>query len=187
MAYPKRIRFTYEDFQALPSWELTGKRYELIDGDLIVVPSPTVEHQYSMTRFTVILGQHVRQQGLGVVLTSPIDVHLGEEVVEPDVVFVSNERKAILAGKEIAGAPDLVIEVFSPSTGVRDRTVKRRLYEAFGVIEYWLADGDARTVEVLRNGPDGFQVAGFYRYPEPMRSALFPDLEVDLQEVFGLR
>lgn len=183
MAVEKKARFTYEDYQNLPPSET--KRYELIDGDLIMVPSPTWTHQRTVAATFVQLDNHVRSGGLGEVVTAPLDVHLGEELVQPDIIYVSRQRLGIVTEKELTDGPDLVIEVLSPDTRGRDRSYKRRLYFRHGVLEYWLMDSKERSVEVLGRGESDFERIGLYRHPEVVRSQVLPELELRLGEVFG--
>jgi len=127
------------------------RRTELVWGVLREPPAPRYGHQSVVTRATVLLDQCVRAAALGRVCVSPIDVVLDEEralVVQPDVLFVSNARAAIIRD-QVWGAPDLVVEVLSRATRHRDCTSKLQWYRKYGVREYWLIDPHARTVEVV--------------------------------------
>jgi Uma2 family endonuclease len=124
---------------------------------------------------------------IGEVFHAPTDVVLSTfDVVEPDVLYVSNERAdGLLAGTHITSAPDLVIEIASPGTRQRDETIKRRLYERFGVIEYWIVDPEIDVIRVYRRAGEGFA-----RTKELSREAgdllttpLLPDLEIPLARV----
>jgi Uma2 family endonuclease len=144
-----RKRWTYAEFSRLPSE--SGTRYEVIDGELAVTPAPTPRHQMVVTDLVVALGTFVRQHGLGRILAGPVDVLFGEgDYLEPDLVFVRADRAHLVSERGIEGPPDLVVEVLSPSTSQRDRGVKLERYRHFGVPEYWIADPDARTIEILR-------------------------------------
>lgn len=121
------IKFTYEDYKNLPESET--KRYELIEGELCMVPSPTFEHQDIAANLGFALAKFVRDHKLGKVLHAPLGVVLDDEnVVQPDIIFISKVRSRIIHKEAIRGAPDWVIEILSPSTGERDRTVKKKLY-----------------------------------------------------------
>ncbi len=145
-------RLTYEDYAKTPD----DARFELIDGELIpMAPSPSVFHQRRALRICRRMTDFVEGRGLGEVFIAPLDVVLAEtDVVQPDVFYVSRERSHIITAANIQGAPDLVVEVLSPSTSERDRNYKRELYERSGVGEYWMVDPFARsiTVLILRNG-----------------------------------
>jgi Uma2 family endonuclease len=149
-AWAKTLRFvpnqSLADLRALPE----GTLAQLIDGGLIMSPSPTVLHQHIVSSIGRLLGNFVAERDLGIVLVAPIDVELSEsQSFQPDVVFVARERMGILGTQKIGGAPDLVVEVLSPSTGYYDLTAKREVYERAGVVEYWIVDPERRTVEVL--------------------------------------
>ncbi len=181
-----RIKFTYEDYKSLPESET--KRYELLGGELVMVPSPTEYHQRISRNLLFILWEFVRERDLGQVYDAPLDVVLGKgderEVVQPDIFYISKERVGIIAEEEIRGVPDLVIEITSPATAERDRTYKKTLYARHGVKEYWIVDPDAKTVEVFSLGERGFELIRTYKSDEVLNSPLLEGLEVDLKEVF---
>jgi Uma2 family endonuclease len=149
MAKQTPARWTYEDFARLPEGD--GNRYEIIAGELYVSPAPGLRHQKIVTKLTVALDSHVTQFDLGDVLVGPIDVLLADgDYLEPDVVFVRRQRRDIESARGIEAAPDLVVEVLSPSTARRDRTLKRERYMLHGVREYWVVDHEAGEVLVYR-------------------------------------
>lgn len=180
------VRFTYEDYRSLP--ESMDKRYELLDGDLVRVPAPTVTHQRVLRNLGYLLVQFVRAHGLGVMFYAPIDVVLGQgrdrEVVQPDLVFSSQARLSLIVEEEIRGAPDLVVEILSPGTEGRDRGYKKALYARYGVHGYWIVDPKETYIEVYVPSQAGFRLAGRFDAKIPLISALFPALELDLTEVF---
>ena len=174
------IRFTYHDYLLLPE----ESRYEIIDGDLQMSPSPTERHQQAAGNLYEVFARFVRERRLGRVLIAPFDVILSEtDVVQPDILFVSKDRAEIIRENGVFGAPDLVIEVLSPATAQRDRTVKAKLYARAGVKELWLVDPDGRTIEVLSNGPGGFQPVSLARIGELASSPILPGLEVVVNQV----
>ena len=181
-----RVRFTYEDYKTLP--ESMDKRYELLDGDIIMVPAPTTIHQRVSRNIGFLLIQHVREYTLGEVFYAPVDVVLGigsdREVVQPDVVFVSKERHRIIVEEEIQGAPDLVVEVLSPGTEARDQGYKKRLYARYGVNEFWIVDPKAKTLEVYIPKKAGYQLAGRYKSEDYLKSNLFSELRLKIEELF---
>ena len=147
-------RHTYGDYQQLPE----GTPYELINGHLVMSPSPSVQHQRLVRRLSRILEEHIQAHESGEVLFAPIDVHLSDDtVVQPDILYVSPGRADRIEEREINGAPDLIIEVASPSTSHLDAFDKKQLYEAHDVREYWIVDPDTETVEVYLNTDDGFR------------------------------
>ncbi len=178
-----RIKFSYEDYKNLPESET--KRYELLGGELVMVPAPNWFHQSVSWNLETLLGRFVEKAQLGLVRHAPLDVILSQEdVVQPDILFISQEHLDIIQEQGIHGAPDLMIEIFSPATAARDRTLKRTLYARYGVSEYWLVDPDAQTIEVLKLGPKGYQTAGRYEKDQTLSSPLLAGLEIPLGEVF---
>jgi len=182
----QKVKFTYEDYKSLPASET--KRYELLGGELVLVPSPSEYHQRILRNLAFLLWRFVKERGLGWVYFAPLDVVLGEgedrEVVQPDIIFISRERTGIIAEEEIRGAPDLVIEIISPGTADRDRHYKKTLYARHGVAEYWLVDPEAKAVEIYVPGEAGFRLERVFRGKEILSSPLLPGLEIPLAEVF---
>lgn len=164
---PSDVKLTYADFVQFPE---DGKRHELIDGEHVVTPSPNTKHQTIVVNLTALLGSYIRTAGIGRLFVSPFDVVLSDfDVVEPDLLFVSKERQAqILTAANVQGAPDLVVEIGSPSTRRRDETVKRRLYEQFGVREYWVVDPELDEIKVYRRTGDRFERARCCRLSRAM-------------------
>ena len=176
-----RIKFTYEDYCNAPE----DKRYELHDGDLILVPSPKERHQTTTLDLAAEIRHFARRTGIGRAFIAPFDVVLSDtDVVQPDVMFVSNQRLDIITPDNIRGAPDLVIEVLSPSTAHRDRTFKRALYARHGVSEFWLVDTDAHTIEVLLLGPNGYDVAAAYGAGQSLTSPTLADFSLNIDDLF---
>ena len=185
MASPT-IKLTYDDFVLFPD---DGRRHELIDGEHFVTPSPHRRHQVISRNLFRALDAWVRERSLGEVFYAPFDVVFDpHDVVQPDLLFISGARAAILTDANVAGAPDLVVEVLSPSGRRQDEVLKRDLYERGGVAEYWLVDPEAEAVKVFRRAGEG----GFDR-PElltlhsgdTLTTPLLPGLELPLAEVFA--
>ncbi len=182
MATQKRdIKFTYEDYKHTPE----DKRYELLYGDLIMVPAPRIAHQRTSVKIEMPLYTFVIENDLGEVFDAPCDVVLSDtNVVQPDLLFVSKERAHIITEDNIRGAPDLVIEVLSPSTAQRDRTLKRTLYSRYRVSEYWQVDTDAKIVLVLTLSDDGYDVDGVYGEGQTIVSRLLPGFTLETDKIF---
>jgi Uma2 family endonuclease len=149
-ANPARVKLTYDDFLLFPD---DGKRHELIDGEHYVTPSPNIRHQTILGNLYFLIRTWLEQHPVGRAFMAPLDVVFTQfDVVEPDLLFVSRIRAAdILTATHVTGAPDIVVEIGSPSTRKRDETIKRRLYERSGVSEYWVVDPDLDVVRVYRN------------------------------------
>ena len=119
---PGRVALTYQDYAALPD---DGRRYEILEGELSVTPAPSPRHQEIIGNLFAALRAHVTDRGLGKVFVSPVDVLLSDTaIVQPDIVFVANDRLRMITSRGIEGAPTLVIEVLSPSTTHIDRQTK---------------------------------------------------------------
>jgi Uma2 family endonuclease len=180
------IPYTYEDYKSLP--ESMDRRYELLGGELYMVPAPTTRHQRISQRIEFLLLMYLRTHDLGEVLDAPVDVVFGQgherEVAQPDIVFVRRERAQIVIETEIDGAPDLVIEILSPGTEVRDRTYKKTLYARYGVHEYWIVDPVANTVEIYVLDARGYGSPRIYTATDELQTSLFPDLQIPLAEIF---
>ena len=172
---------TYEDYAKTPDDE----RWELLDGELVMVPAPNTYHQATQVKLGSRLNIFAEQGNLGHVFFAPTDVVLSDtDVVQPDLLFVSREREHIITRANIQGAPDLAIEIRSPSTADRDLTVKRRLYGEHGVKEYWLVDPDAMTVTVLLLGQRGYREVGTYRSGQSFASPTLEGFSLRLDEIF---
>jgi Uma2 family endonuclease len=177
-------RFTYEDYLNFPQ---DGRRHELIDGEHFVTPSPLARHQEISWRFSSALHDYLESRPLGRAFYAPLDVILSDiDVVEPDLLYVSNERAEIVQDW-VRGAPDLVIEILSPGTRKTDEITKRRLYDRVGVREYWIVDPELELVKIHRRADNGT----FPRVAEPTREAqdnittpLLPGLSISLDELF---
>ena len=151
---PTQKHDTFADYLDLPD---DGNRYEIIHGVLHVTPAPTVSHQKVSARLHLLLAEWVRSRVGGELLYAPVDVHLTDDTnVQPDLLWIAPERVSRLIGDRVRGAPDLVIEILSPGTARRDRTIKRDLYAEHGVREYWLVDISQARVTMLRLEGLGF-------------------------------
>ena len=177
-----RTKLTYEDYLNTPDDE----RYELINGELIMAPSPRWAHQEADMEIGSILHTFVKRYNLGVVCSAPFDVVLSDtDVVQPDLLFVSRERLHIITEDNIQGAPDLAVEILSPSTSARDRGYKRDLYAKHGVKEYWQVDTDAKRITVLSLNADGdYDVVAVYGVGQTLASPLLPGFALNLDEIF---
>jgi len=175
------IKFTYRDYLQLPD----DKRYELVEGELFLVPSPNLNHQRISRQLEMALWLYASRHALGEIFYAPCDVVFSEiNVVQPDLLFVSTERMGILTEANIQGAPDLVVEILSPSTGQRDLGIKRSLYAKYGVAEYWIVDPDNKTVEVLSWTETGYRTDAVVPRDGTLNSPLFPSLNLNLTQIF---
>ena len=158
---------------------------ELWDGELIMSPAPSFFHHQIVDRFHDCLKTWVRRRRLGATATAPVDMILTtRRTTQPDVVFVSQKRLRIIQD-QLHGAADLVAEVISPDSRRRDRIDKRDLYEQHGVLEYWLIDPEAGTVEVLFLEQGTFGLIGRWRAGERARSRLLRGFAVSVSDLLA--
>jgi len=180
----QKIVLTYEDYRHLPN---DGKRYEILEGELFVSPAPKTKHQIVSVNLAAILHSHVRKHKLGRMLAAPADVVLSRtNVVQPDLLFISNPRLKILTEQNVQGAPDLIVEILSEFTEEQDRTLKMQIYARHGVREYWLIHPERETVEVyeLDDKLRIFLHRATYQRDETLSSTLFPKLTIKLSTLW---
>ena len=182
MTQPKpKLKFTVNDYMSTPE----GTRYQLLDGEMILAPSPTQKHQSLLANLYRLVYAFVAGADLGRVWFAPLDVVLSNhDVAQPDLMFVSNERAGIVTEGNVRGAPDLVVEILSPSTAGYDRGYKRSLYAQHGVREYWLVDPDVETVEVLVLGDQGLSPYQVFESDQTLESPLLDGLSLELEDLF---
>lgn len=173
---------TLDDLFALD--DESGETYEIIGGELFVSPTPITTHQDVVQFISDAIGPYVRQNRLGKVYASPIAVRLGaHDIVQPDLLFISAAKRPLVETRVIEGAPDLVIEVLSPSSRRNDLVRKRALYERTGIREYWIVDIPARRITLLelRSGQyEEIDTSG-----GTIRSAVIDGLELSVAAVFA--
>lgn len=182
---PHHIKFTYEDFLLFPD---DGKRHELIDGDHYRTPSPSTKHQRISRKLLTALEGFLNQHHSGEVFAAPYDVVLSDlDVVEPDLLFVSTARAAIITEKNIQGTPDLVVEILSESTRKADEVIKRKLYQRHGVPEYWVIDPELETVKVYRISDRSYARAAELSLEagDRLTTPLLPGFQIPLSEIFA--
>jgi Uma2 family endonuclease len=184
MAPETSTKMTYEDLLLLPE---DGLRHEIIDGEHYVSASPIEKHQRVSYNLTVEIGIYLREHRVGRLYYAPFDVVFSRyDVVEPDLIFISNERREILTTKNIQGAPDLLIEVLSDSNRKYDEVTKRALYERTGVSEYWIVDPVADAVRIFRRNAAGrYERAAELIRGDVLTSPLLPTLEIAIDAIFA--
>jgi len=179
------VKLTYDDFVLFPD---DGKRHELIDGEHYVTPSPNLKHQKVSGALHLLIAGWLEDHPVGQIFYAPFDVVFSRyDVVEPDLLYVSNTRTpTVLTRANVQGAPDLVIEIGSPSTRQRDETIKRHLYERSGVLEYWVVDPDIDVVRIYRRTGERFDraIELSREAGELLTTPLLPGLEMPLARIF---
>jgi Uma2 family endonuclease len=181
--------WTYDDYACLPengAPELqTHVSYQLIEGELIVSPAPAFWHQDISMRLSALIHNHVVANDLGYVATAPVDVVLSPtDTPQPDIVFISKERRAIITDANVQGAPDLVVEIVSPTSDRRDRQTKFALYARFAIAHYWIVDPRLRLLDEYSCSGNEYETVREWRSDEVFTTRLFPGLEIPLNEVF---
>ncbi|GBD92747.1 hypothetical protein BMS3Abin05_00322 [bacterium BMS3Abin05] len=170
--------FTYEDYKHLPN---DGKRYEIIEGELLISPSPKTGHQRIHARLFNALMNFVQKNHSGELFSAPLDVVFSNlNVVQPDLLFISKKRRSIIAEDNIRGAPDLIVEILSPYTEKADRIQKKELYAVYGVREYWIADPEKETIEVYSLSAEGYRLSGTFEKTDRLQSVILKGFEINL-------
>jgi len=180
-AVKKPIKFTYQDYLHFPE----DKRYEIIDGEVHMVPSPVPYHQDISWRLELTISTFVEKNGLGKIYHAPLDVVLSEtDVVQPDIMFISKERLNIITERNIQGAPDLIVEIISPTSEYRDRVIKRKLYSKYEVKEYWLVDLEKKEIEVMSLKDSGLETVKIYKKTDILESLVLKGIKIKLDDIF---
>lgn len=176
IAQPHHVRMTAEEYFALPE---SMQPTNLIDGELIVSPSPVPVHQIIHRQLVFYLQTLIPN---GQILYSPLDVQLeAGSVVQPDILWIREGGRCVIEAKRLVGPPDLIVELLSPGTASLDKIDKFRLYERHGVTEYWIADPHGAFAEVYRLDGAKYALQGIYRHDESFVSAVLGGVTVSLQ------
>lgn len=173
--------YTYEDYLKLDD----EHEYEIIGGKLFMTPKPRPLHQDVVGRLYVAMYNFLGQRNIPGKIFLDVDVIFGDQVVSPDIIYISRERLSIISETNVQGAPDLVVEVLSPSTQKYHRKQKSQLYYANGVKEYWIVDPAMQLAEIFSRDDKGWYRAGVYDEEDVLVSPLLPGLEISLKEVFA--
>jgi Uma2 family endonuclease len=180
-ATTEKKKYTYADYLKTPDDE----RYELIEGELLMTPSPVTRHQRISRKIEFMLEKYVTENDLGEIFYAPFDVYLDDEnVVQPDILFISKVRLDIIGEKNIQGAPDLVIEIISEATAYRDLVQKKKLYARFGVKEYWIVLPEESSVEIYSLKDNAFVLHKSYSKDDTLQSQLLQKLKIELKKIF---
>jgi len=178
----EKARYTYEDYLKTPD----DARYELIDGELLMSPSPSTRHQRIVGRLYFYILRHLMENHYGEVFIAPYDVVINNyNVIQPDILFISKERLDLVKENNIQGAPDLIVEVLSEATAYRDTIQKKILYARAGVKEYWIVAPDEKLVEVYNITHEGeYRLTKTYHEDDTLESVIIKDLRIVLKEVW---
>jgi len=177
-------RLTYPELRLMPD---DGKRYELIDGEVFVTPSPSEKHQRVLGNLFFSIHNHIKAGKLGRVYIAPFDVVFGEKTaLQPDLRFVSAARLGIVGPEYVLGAPDLVVEILSPYRPSYDRVTKLEQYALHGVNEYWIVDPVAESVEIHVLAGSRYELKGAFAGDDMLQSPLLPGWEIRTGNMFSL-
>lgn len=183
MTLVKEKRLSVNYYKILPE----GAPYQLIEGELIMTPAPNSRHQMISGNLFKKFSYFVDERKLGILLYSPIDVYLDDEnAFQPDIIFISGDRKEIIKEDGIYGPPDLVIEILSPFTAHYDLKEKFRVYERSGVCEYWIVDPEMNSVEIYSNEKEHFSLIAKAEGEGEVKSVLLKGFKLTLEEVFKI-
>jgi Uma2 family endonuclease len=176
-----KIVLTYDDYCLLPN---DLNRYEILDGELSVTPAPRTQHQRTSSHLHVILANHIRARHLGDIYAAPTDVILAPTtVVQPDLIYIGNDRRHIVTERAIEGAPTLLIEILSPTTHQTDRVTKAQLFARYQVPHYWLIDTD-RTLEAYELATDHYNLVASATNADVFTPSLFSGLFIQLDDLW---
>ena len=185
MAVQDRIRkLTYDDYARIPD---DGQRHEIIDGEHYVSPAPLTPHQGLSMELGSRLHLFVKRRRLGRVFAAPCDVVLSKhDIVQPDLLFISQERVGLLTVKNVQGVPDLIIEILSEGTRRLDETIKLDLYDRYGVPEYWIFDTARKAARVYRRTLQGLRLVAELsgEAGDVLTTPLLPGIEIPLSDIF---
>lgn len=177
----KAKKYTYEDYCKISD----DKRYELIGGELLMTPSPVTKHQRISRRLESILDNFITENKLGELFYAPYDVYFdNENVVQPDILFISKDRSGIVGEKNVQGAPDLVIEIISENSAYRDMVQKKKVYAKFGVREYWIVIPESEEIEVYTIKDNTYQLCKAYGKESILESPLLKGLTLKVMDIF---
>ena len=181
MSAPQIAPFTAADYQEMPD---DGRRYQLVEGELFKAPAPNTFHQFVQKNLLRILDTYLLQHPVGTVLGSPCDIYLDDlNVLQPDLLYVTSEHAARIHDDGIHGAPDLAIEILSPSSAALDRR-KRGLLAKAGTVEFWQVDPALRQIQRFVFAENAAKPVALIDEPETFISPLFPGLTLATAEIF---
>ncbi|MDF2668006.1 MAG: hypothetical protein K0R67_312 [Paenibacillus sp.] len=180
-----RIKEQQESYGGNNNESYIEERYEIIEGIRYdMKPSPILGHQLLVTGLWNGLNQTCQMDGI--VVVAPMDVHLDEEnVVQPDVIFISNENSSIIVNQRIHGAPNLLVEILSKSSGTHDKIRKKELYAKFAVPEYWIVDPLHHLIDQFLLVNKEYHLHRTYGEADTLTTDTIPCISIDLARLFG--
>ena len=176
------VKHTIKDYMKLPE----GSKYQLLNGNIVEMPSPTEIHQAIIFHLSYLLAGFLIKNPIGIARFAPLDVILDEEnVLQPDLLFIANENKHIIK-ERIEGAPDFVVDVLSPTTAYYDWEEKMEIYAKFGVKEYWIINPHKQYIELYDLKEGKFEKREKLVYTGLVKSKVIKEFEFELKEIFKI-
>ena len=176
------VPYTYQEYCYLPN---DGRRYEIIEGELYVTPSPSSMHQTVSRRLQFALMSQLELPGIAYVFDAPYDIILAETtVVEPDLAIIRKTRRSSISKRGFEGPPDVAVEILSSSTRGNDVVLKKAAYARAGIQEYWIVDPDLGHVEVFRLKETGYDQGVLFDRSATLTSPAFPEVTIPLVPIF---
>lgn len=177
----KTKEWTIEDYLLLGE---TNMPCQLINGELIMSPAPTPNHQRVARNIFKVFDQLLSNKGE--VFFSPIDLYVdSRNVFQPDLIFIANQNKNVISERGIEGPVEIVVEIISPSNSYTDRNQKKDLYLKFKVGEYWIVDPGNKTIEIYTPESGPTVPAFFVSLEGEVKSILYPEMTINLKQVFS--
>lgn len=181
---PKQKVLTYDDYAALTPPD--SGNYELHNGQIIYMPSPIPQQQHISINLSSKLTNHIRKYKLGEIFTSPLDVFFTTiDTFQPDIFFLSNDRLHLIGDKKIEGAPDLIVEILSPSNKPKEMGYKKIIYEMSDVKEYWIINLEKQTLTQYENVEGEFVSRRVFQKTDTLTSLIINGFEIPMNELFG--
>lgn len=178
----RRTLLTYKDYAAITP-DNNGN-YQLINGNLVFMPSPTPQHQDVVTELATLLRVFAKSNNLGKVFTAPLDITFDEtNTLQPDILFISKDRAEIIGEKRIEGAPDFIIEVLSEGNAPKEMAFKKYIYETFMVREYWVVNLKKMTIVQYLNEEGEFQKIDTFKANEAVKSVALEGFQTKLEDL----
>jgi Uma2 family endonuclease len=180
-------QISVQEFRQMEFDENDDSYYELINGYIMKKSAPRPQHQRVSMKLSRVISNYLFGNSKGEIFAAPIDVFLDNyNAVQPDLVFVSSDNQDIITNDGIVGIPDLVIEIISPSSVIRDRVDKKNLYEKLNIKEYWIIDPQYQDIEVysILNGRYEL-LSGVTMFEGELKSNLLEGISIELEELFG--
>jgi Uma2 family endonuclease len=181
---PKPKLLTYEDYARLTPPD--SGNYELHNGKIIYMPTPTPLHQRISRKLSTRLDIYVEEKKIGEIFTAPMDtVFNPNDTLQPDILFISNEKLAIIGAKKIEGTPDFIVEIKSPGNPPKELAYKKYVYETSGVREYWLINPENKTIFQYENSDSELVRINIFTIEDVIKSIAIEGFTLKIADLFS--